>query len=188
MAPESHPSSLARSIEGSESAVIPVSSLPRIPQSALRPSFEGVPKKNPLYTAVQATPTRKAGFASSRKGGLLSAPEHDCNGYLASSPLHVRRSSAQLFTTASDSTAKGLSEFQSHGIQETPVKRKEEIIYDHSHPVVIGPCSDKENEDDILGRGKALVDSPGQEFGRGEESIYKSLGWDDDVDDIDDLV
>jgi len=68
------------------------------------------------------------------------------------------------------------------------VKRKEEIIYDHSHPVVIGPGSDKENEDDILGRGKALVDSPGQEFGRGEESIYKSLGWDDDANDIDDLV
>jgi hypothetical protein len=184
---ESQPASLARSIEGSEPAVIPVSSLPRIPQSALRLSFEGVPKKNPLYTAVQATPSRKAGSGSSRKGGLLSASEPDYNGYLASSPLHVRRSSAQLFTAASDSTAKGLPEFQSHGIQETPVKRRNEIMFDHSHFVVTGPGSDKENEDDIIGRGKILVDNPSQESGTGEESIYKSLGW-DDADDIDDQV
>jgi hypothetical protein len=84
----------------------------------------------------------------------LSAPEPDYNGGLAFSPLHVRRSSAQLFTAASDSTAKGLSEFQSHGIQETPVKRRKELMFDHSHPVVTGPGSDKENEDDIVGRGK----------------------------------
>jgi hypothetical protein len=31
------------------------------------------------------------------------------------------------------------------------------------------------------------VDNPSQDSGRGEESIYKSLGW-DDADDIDDLV
>ena len=118
----------------------------------------------------------------------MSAPEPDCNGYLASSPLHVRRSSAQLFTAASDSTTKELYEFQSHGIQETPVKRRKEIIFDHSHPMVIGPGSDKENEDYIIRRGKTLVENPSQEFGRGEESIYKSLGWEDDADDIDDLV
>lgn len=117
----------------------------------------------------------------------MSASEPDYYGHLAFSPLHVRRSSAQLFTAASDSTGKGLSEFKSHSVQETPVKRRNEIMFDHSHPVATGSSSDKENGDDIIGRGKTLVDNPSQESGGGEENIYKSLGW-DDADDIDDLV
>ncbi len=187
MALESQPSSLAKSIEGSESVVIPVSSLARIPQSALRPSLEGMPRKNPLYSAIQATPTRKAGSVSIQKGGLLNAPEQDYNEYLASSPLHARRSSAQLFTAVPDSAAKGLSNLLPHGVQETPVKRRQELMFDHSHSVLSGPGSDKENDNDIIEREKTLEGNSSQETGMREDNIYKSLGW-DDADDIDDLA
>ncbi|KAE9376907.1 hypothetical protein N431DRAFT_480052 [Stipitochalara longipes BDJ] len=186
MAPESLPSSLAKSIEGSGSAVIPVSSLPRIPQSALRPSYEGILKNNPLYSAIEATPTRKAATGSCQRGGFLSAPEHDYNAYLPSSPLHVRRSSAQLFTNVPDSTVKRVSTASSYGVQETPVKRRQEIMFDHGHPGLFGAGNDKEN--DIIERKKTLMATSSQEMGRTEENIYKSLGWDDDADDIDDLA
>jgi len=191
MCPESQPSSLAKSIESSQSAIIPVSSLPRIPQSALRPSYEGMAKKNPLYSAVQATPTRKAAPRSTQRGGLLSAPEHDYTGYLPSSPLHVRRSSAQLFTAAPDPNAKELSTYSFHGIQETPVKRRQEMMFDHSHPGLSGPGSDKENDEierSEIEKRKTLMTALSQETGRTEENIYKSLGWDDADDDIDDLA
>lgn len=115
----------------------------------------------------------------------MCAPEHDYNGYLPSSPLHVRRSSAQLFTAVPDSAAKGLTRVPSHGIQETPVKRRQVLILDHSHPELSGLGSDKEN--DIIGERKTLMITSSQETGRTEENIYKSLGW-DDADDIDDLA
>jgi DNA replication regulator SLD3 len=187
MAPESQSSTLAKSIEGFDSAVIPVSSLPRIPQSALRPSYEeGLPNKDPLYSAIEATPTRKISMGSSQRGALLNAPEHDYNAYLPSSPLHVRRSSAQLFTAAPDSTAKRLSAGSLYGVQETPVKRRPEIMFDHSHPGLSGPGSDKEN--DRIERRNTLIATSSQETGRMDENIYKALGWDDEADDIDDLA
>jgi len=186
MAFESQPSSLAKSIEEFGPAVVPGSSLPRIPQSALRLAHEGMPKKNPLYSAIEATPTRKLASCSSQRGALLSAPEHDHNAYLPSSPLHVRRSSALLFTAVSDSAAKRASTVSSYGVQETPVKRRQEITLDHSHPRLSEPGSDKENN--RIERRKTLVGTSSQETGRTDENIYKSLGWDDDADDLDDLA
>jgi DNA replication regulator SLD3 len=183
VAPESQPSSLAKSIESSESAVIPVSSLPRIPQPVSRPSYEGMPRTNSLYSAIQATPTRKAAPSLPQsRGGLLSAPNHEYNTYLRSSPLHVRRSNAQLFTAVPDSAVKGLSGFAIHGIQETPMKRRQETTLDHRLPESSASGSDKEN--DRIERGKMAMASSSQETGGKEENIYKSLGW-DDADDID---
>jgi DNA replication regulator SLD3 len=184
MAPESQPPSLAKSIEGSEFGVIPVSSLPRIPQSVSRPSYEGMPKMNPHFSATQATPTRKAACFSQARGGLLNAPEHDYHAYLPSSPLHVRRSSAQLFPAVPESAAKGISASSSYGIQETPLKRRQEIMFNHSHPGLLGSGSDKENH--RKEKGEIIMRNSSQETGRKEENIYQSLGW-DDADDIDDL-
>jgi hypothetical protein len=145
-----------------------------------------MPKTNPLYAAIQATPTRKVVSSSSQLGGyLLSVPGHDTNAYLPSSPLHVRRSSAQLFTAIPDSAAKGLSSFSSYGIQETPMKRRQETTVDHSHPGLSGSASDKEN--DGIETKEGMIASSSQESGRKEDDIYKSLGW-DDPDDIDDLA
>jgi DNA replication regulator SLD3 len=84
-----------------------------------------------------------------------------------------------------DSAAKGEFIFPSHGIQETPVKQRQEMMFDHSHPVLLGPGNDKEN--DRVERKKMLMAAPNQDTGRSEENIYKSLGW-DEADDIDDLV
>jgi len=168
-----------------EFAFVPPSSLPRIPQSTSRPSREGITSRNPLFSSLQATPTRRATSNVSRsRGGLLSAVEVDYGSCLPSSPLHVRRSSAQLFTAVPNSAIKMQSSFG--GIQETPVKTKQPATLDHSHPVVPGPGSDKENEV-IEG---AVRTSAGLKEGTstaGETSIYKSLGW-DDADDLDDLV
>jgi hypothetical protein len=185
MAPDFQPSSLAKSIE-SELAIIPVSSLPRIPQSTMRPSFEGMPKMNPLYSATQATPTRKAtpGFLQTR-GDLSSAPEQDYHEYLPSSPLHVRRSSAQLFPAVPGSAAKGLSAFLSYGVQETPVKPRQEIVFDHSHPGL--PWSGNDKENNRKKEGGMEMGTSSQDMEKKEENIYKSLGW-DDADDIDGLA
>jgi hypothetical protein len=58
-------------------------------------------------------------------------------------------------------------------------------MFDHSHPGLSGPGSDKEN--DRAERREMLVATSSQETGRSEDNIYKSLGW-DDADDIDDLA
>lgn len=152
---------------------IPLSSLPTIPQSVSRFSQDRAPNRNPLFPSIQATPTRKAVPAFSAKRG-----NDDIGGYFLSSPLHVRRSSAQLFSSVPDSAAKSSETMYSpQGIEETPVKRRAGVI-GHAHPPVeIG--SDKENG---VRSGESLGNR--EEFGStNEESIYKSLGW-DDVDDL----
>jgi DNA replication regulator SLD3 len=112
---------------------------------------------------------------SQKMDGFLGVGPVDFGGFPPSSPLHVRRSSAQLFTALPGSA--GEISASSNGIQETPVKRRPLIGY--SHPNVQGLNSDKENRS---------VESNLQQFMRThEESIYKSLGW-DDADDINDLV
>ena len=85
-----------------------------------------------------------------------------------------------------DSAAKRGSAALSYGVQETPVKRRQEIMFEHSHPRLSGPGSDKEN--DGIGERKTLVTTSSQVTGRTDENIYKSLGWDDDADDLDDLA
>jgi DNA replication regulator SLD3 len=112
---------------------------------------------------------------SQKMDGFLGVGPVDFSGFPPSSPLHVRRSSAQLFTALPDSAGETLA--SSNGIQETPVKRRP--LIGHSHPNVQGLNSDKENQ---------RVESNLQQFTRThEESIYKSLGW-DDADDLNGLV
>jgi len=70
-------------------------------------------------------------------------------------------------------------------IQETPLKKRTDSRLEHSHPTTAGFGSDKEN--DQLGRSRISNDQYGVFSARKDESIYKSLGW-DDVDDNDDLA
>jgi len=183
MLSESKSSDVSKPATDLEIAFVPHSSLPRIPQSTSRPSREGVVNRNPLFSSVQATPTRKAANNVSRSRGLLSVGEVDYGGCPPSSPLHVRRSSAQLFTAVPDSATKIPSSFS--GVQETPVKTKQTTNLYHNHPVEPGPSSDKENE--LRGGSGLGVGVKERTKRRSEESIYKSLGW-DDADDLDDMA
>lgn len=103
-------------------------------------------------------------------------------GGLPSSPIHVRRSSAQLFTAVPDSAVKNTATFLSYGIQDTPVKRRPASSLEHSHPSVVGFGSDKEN--DQLRKPVVSIGQP-KDLETGKD-IYKALGWDDN--DIDDLA
>lgn len=171
-----------------KSTVIPPSSLPRIPQSISRPSHERPSGGDPLLASIQATPTRKAVPALSQVEHSLTGANGLSHGaFPPSSPLHARRSSAQLFNVVPESAGKSSSSTASYGIQETPVKKRSETLLDHSHPSMPGPsCYNKENvgieRGAVVNTGLSKINGT-----RKEESIYHSLGW-DDADDIDDLA
>ncbi|RDL41924.1 Uncharacterized protein BP5553_01903 [Venustampulla echinocandica] len=161
---------------------IPASSIPKIPQSVSRDDLP----RNALFHSVQATPTRNS---SSRAGHFLDINSAEQISFPPSSPLHVRRSSGQLFAAIPDSVVKSptttTQAFFSHEVQETPVKKRPSSKGDHGHFQPAFDC-DKENV--------RKIESAAQKTGLGqtndtrqEESIYKSLGW-DDPDDIDDLA
>ncbi|KAL2067193.1 hypothetical protein VTL71DRAFT_1617 [Oculimacula yallundae] len=175
-AQQSQMSSLERMV--GEAAMIPASSIPRVPQSVSRSSGGGF-QSNPLFSNVQATPTRKAVPAFPKRS------EMDYGG-IPSSPIHVRRSSAQLFTAVPESTVKNPAAILSFGVEDTPIKRRSTISFEHGHPTITNLGSDKEND----GKGLRTTTDIGQRGDTSpdkEESIYKALGWDDN-DDIDDLA
>lgn len=162
-------------------SAIPPSSLPRIPQSVVRPSHERQ-VDNPLLSSFQATPSRKYVSASSRRSnGLLDAGTADHGGYLPPSPLQQRRSSTQIFSVVPESAVKIPSNSTlDQGVQDTPVKRRPNIATTHGHPNMTNSGSNKEN-------ARVLTKENVQEEKlEKEDSIYKSLGW-DDADDIDEL-
>jgi hypothetical protein len=113
--------------------------------------------------------------------------ESDMGAFAPFSPSHVRRSSAQLFALPDSATKRTSPTFIPHGIQETPVKiiRFEDKLQ-HSHPAVAKYDSDKENERG-LGMTSLIQNQPQSAPVVEEQSIYKSLGW-DDGDDIDDMA
>lgn len=177
-----HPS-LSEMAEEVEMAAIPPSSLPRIPQSSARPSRERH-SRNPLLSAVHATPTRKAMPQTSQPSRTsLGVPPVDYGGYMPSSPLQPRRSSGQLFASIPDSALKmGSRPTMNGGIEETPVKRRAEAPQG-GHCTAPTSGSDKENGQ---GRKTASINRVGQHVASSQEDIYKSLGW-DDADDFDEL-
>lgn len=157
--------------------VIPPSSLPKIPQSVPR-SSGGLSSRNPFLSSVQATPTRKSVPAFSKMSGNMSVFSGDCP---PSSPLQMRRSSAQLFPAAPESVVKKSSPLFS-GIADTPIK----AIIGHAHPVAQEPRNDKENLPHVSEVEKAFGNTKNNEI-TNEESIYKALGW-DEGDDMDELA
>ena len=161
-------------------AAIPSFSLPMVPQSVTRPSWEGLPKPA-VQSALHATPTRRTTSQSQPSSKYLGLPAVDYGGYLPSSPLQPRRS-GQLFATVLDSAVKNTpGPATSHGIQETPIKKRAGTSV-HGDPA-LKSRSDKEND-----RGENKASNVGMKTmgSSQEESIYKSLGW-DDADDLDEL-
>jgi DNA replication regulator SLD3 len=156
-----------------DSFVIPPSSLPKIPQSVVR-SSGGLSSRNPFLSSVQATPTRKSVPAFSRNIDTFSV-DHP-----PSSPLHMRRSSGQLFTVVPASTIKIPSASRFLGITDTPIKS----MTGHGHSIDLEMGSNKEN----LQQGEIGNFNQNQhDEVTNEDSIYKALGW-DDVDDLDELA
>jgi hypothetical protein len=69
----------------------------------------------------------------------------------------------------------------SQGIQETPVKKRPDIKVLHSHPE---PTLDG-NKENMDVKTKATTEDESKMDGAGQEvSIYTSLGWDDDIDEL----
>lgn len=157
---------------------IPASSIPRVPQSSVR---EGTTARNPLFGGVQKTPTRTL----SRTRAFLAIDRTTEPVIPPSSPLHMRRSSAQLFATILDSAVKApQSSEASYNVLETPIKKKTTVDLAHGHPIQ-SPLFDQENKKEIERPSLPASKMQGTSVGE-EDSIYKSLGWEND--DIDDLV
>jgi hypothetical protein len=156
---------------------IPPSSLPRIPQSVVR---EAAAQNNPLFSAVQETPTR----ALPRTRDFLGIDRALQPRVLPPSSSHIRRSSAQLFSTVSDSGIKLAQDARTQlDVLETPIKKKPINDLAHGHPIE-SPRFDQENKT-ILEAPNSVSETPKKVNMEQEGCIYKSLGWEDD--DIDDL-
>ncbi|CAG8979415.1 hypothetical protein HYALB_00012448 [Hymenoscyphus albidus] len=162
---------------------VPASSALRIPQSSV---LKASPR-NPRFSSIQATPTRKS---LSRPSSMMDLGRDREPVLPPLSPCHIRRSSAQLFAAIPDSAVKAApASWAAHGgVQETPVKnRSVSTNFDHGHPAS-SPKFDQENSrkvgvEEII---QMVESSTMKTLQQQSDSIYKSLGWDDD--DIDDLV
>ncbi|KAL3428042.1 hypothetical protein PVAG01_01551 [Phlyctema vagabunda] len=133
------------SFDSPDLGCILASNITRVPQSSLPTHDSNYP-----YSTIQATPTRRS-YSSNQKEQRMCPP---------SSPLHVRRSSVQLFANNHTSSV----DETTLAVQDTPVKKR---LWEHAHP-----NSEKENSESD-GKPRLVIDS-----------IYKSLGWDDDLDDL----
>ncbi|KAI6714623.1 hypothetical protein JHW43_002887 [Diplocarpon mali] len=150
------------------------------------------PTRNLLQgVQISATPKinrQKNMFADSQLSSLermrSMTNEVDYSG-LPSSPLHTRRSSAQLFTAAPDSTVKKTAKSLLYELGDAPISSRPSCSLEHSHPVLASCRSDKENNESakkpMMNREQEqnvlkLVEN---------DSIYKALGWDgnDNIDD-----
>ncbi|KAK6595381.1 hypothetical protein H4I95_10739 [Botrytis cinerea] len=176
------------------------SSVPTIPQSKARPSYD----LDPFRDSVQATPTRKPSSSSFRSTSNFANYDADYGAIPPSSPLQMCRSSAQLFNSIPDSVVKrpSLSSVPSNletpikrpspstfftGVQETPIKdtpvRKiSEWVSGYTHPA--GPSN--EDQENIRDVPVALEKMKPTQVYKKEVSYYEALGWNDD--DIDDLA
>jgi DNA replication regulator SLD3 len=165
--------SLSKMEDEMELLAVPPSSLPRIPQSIVRFAGEGA-ARNSLISLIQATPSRRSD---------PTAPKPNNRGLstcgLNSSPIQPRCPTPQLLVP--DSALKALSNpFSSQEIQETPVKRRQELVGAYINAEAFAPSGNKENSKaGGIGTNKNPVAL--------QDSIYTSLGW-DDADDIDDLA
>jgi DNA replication regulator SLD3 len=167
--------------EEAEVNAAPSSSFSIVPQSVSRPSRENLQTKNPLFSSIQATPSRKTISNSSSLNGSFLAVSNSELPCFPPSPLHIRRSSAKLFAVP-DSVDKDLpTSWMSQGIQETPVKKRPDIKVLHSHPE---PVSDG-NKENVEVKTRSITEDGSDMNGAGQEvSIYTSLGWDDDIDEL----
>lgn len=167
--------------DGLSPNVAPSSSCSIVPQSVSRPSRDDLLVTESFTSSVQATPTRKSSVLDlpKRKGNLFSAGNDDQTSF-PPSPLHTHDSSAQLFAAVPDSAVKVLdTSRRPNNIQGTPVKQRSRAGPQDSRPETFLD-GDKEN---VIVQARSTVDG-GLSIRGQEESIYKSLGWDDDFDEL----
>ncbi|CAD6446705.1 1561ca9a-3143-42d0-9a98-e30d1f5d6332 [Sclerotinia trifoliorum] len=194
----------SRDFEQMKVGLIPPSSVPTIPQSKVRPAYG----QDPFRDSVQATPSRKSFFTASIHANNFKNCDTDY-AIPPSSPLQMRRPSAQLFNSIPESVVKRPVSAGPRGILETPIKRSSSsILYNgieetplretpvketplgkisewklgHTHP--FGPSHhDQENLREVP---VALEKTKPTQIYKKEVSYYEALGWNDD--DIDDLA
>jgi hypothetical protein len=163
---------------------IPPSSVPGIPQSSL-PSQEKDSSRNPFLATVEATPTRKSTCSNSLSLDFNRSPTNR-RDQSSSFKMHARRSSASLFASVPDSARKDQAQkilvtlSQISDLPETPVKSRFHSPGTHCHPLEQVRESEKEND---WGKETKQFSNEIIEHVQ-EDNIYKSLGWDDDIDDL----
>jgi DNA replication regulator SLD3 len=144
-----------------------------------------------LQSSIEATPTRKTSNSDSDSFMKVAGTHTEYAGFLPSSPLHVRRSSALLFNSVPDSAHKSTNlsfDFGNlstkGGVLETPVKRRS-IDFDsgHAHPEISLPALRNDKENDVLDDTKKGKSKENSVIPEQEADIYKDLGW-DDVDEL----
>jgi DNA replication regulator SLD3 len=138
-----------------------------------------------MFSSLQATPTRKSIPASSRRAsGFLGVNLPDYGSYLPSSPLQQHHSSSQPTNAVPESAAKLPAILpRDNGVEDTPIKKKSNGT--HIHPSGISSDGDKENRRTDDGNKDIGPRQRIEKFQ--QDSIYKSLGW-DDADDFDELA
>jgi hypothetical protein len=168
---------------GNELDIIPLSSIPKVPLSAVRASSTQESAKTLL---CEATPARPVSRINPVEFGTLSRAETDLSSYplgilleansknhdgFSPSPLQSKRSNRQ-------QSLELLSSF-SHAVECTPSK----VVMVDATPVKQLRSDDRFKSD--ISRDGASMDENGSlrqldvQQSRGNISIYKSLGWDD---------
>ncbi|APA14620.1 hypothetical protein sscle_13g093900 [Sclerotinia sclerotiorum 1980 UF-70] len=195
--------------EQMEVGLVPPSSVPTIPQSKVRLAYD----QDPFRDSIQATPSRKSSSTASMP--MDNFKNYDA-GYAIppSSPLQMRRSSAQLFNSIPDSVVKRPVSAVPRGILETPIKRSSSsTLYNgiEETPMKETPLRETPVKETPLGKISEWKLGQKNEFGpsnqdqenlrdvpvalekmkptqiyKKEISYYEALGWNDD--DIDDLA
>ena len=184
---------------------IPPSSAPRIPQSVIRPRAEV--SRNPLYSTIHATPTRRSSLAAERSNGMLDVHVANYGASIQATPtrkssLTSQRPSGPLvgptenggaFLPSSPLQQRHSGSSQNYGVVSDSVTRRtsSSLI---NHQIQETPIkkrleamahshpapfasNNKENT-------KAITEpSTKQRATNTKDDIYKTLGWDDDDDD-----
>ncbi|QSZ29086.1 hypothetical protein DSL72_003596 [Monilinia vaccinii-corymbosi] len=200
--------------EEMEFGIVPPSSVSAIPQSTVRPSYD----RDPFRDSIQVTPSRISFSSLPRPTNdpTNRDTDSDYGAMPPSSPLQMRRSSAQLFNSVPGSIVRRRPvSAVSRAVLETPIKRPSPSpLYNgvEETPLKETPLKEKSPKETLLGKigvwkfGHSHPSDPSNQdqenirdvpvalekmkptqVYKKEVSYYEALGWNDD-DDIDDLA
>lgn len=201
----------ARKSEEMELGVIPPSSVSAIPQSTVRRSYD----PDPFRDSIQATPSRISFSGLPGPTSNFKNRDTDYGTIPPSSPLQMRRSSAQLFKSVPESVVRRRSVSAiPRGILETPIKKPSpSTLYNGIEETPLKEISLKDtplketplgkigvwkfghshpsdpshqDQENIRDVPVALEKVNPTQIYKKEVSYYEALGWNDD--DIDDLA
>lgn len=157
----------------------PISSLARVPQSSVGPSYDRKSVTNSTFPSIQATPTRKLQSVS-RSGDFLSV--EPVNFALGSSPVAARNLETVQFTPIPDSAVKVSANSLTFNIEETPVKKRPSVAAEPTIPLVsnLEESLNYDGVGDLIKRKKFVPEIVVKD----DDLLYKALGWDDDMDEL----